>query len=106
MRTRAVLASALVGFLLVIINVYLALTVGFTETGNLLCATLAFALGHLFRRPLRAEESYLAQAFASCAGVCTNVIGASTLLPILVTGGAKVSGWLIIPWGAALGILG
>jgi len=106
MRTRAILLSVVVGFLLVIINVYLALTVGFTETGNLLTATLAFALGHLFRRPLRAEESYLAQAFASCAGACTTITGVSTLLPILVTGGANVSGWLIVPWAAALGILG
>src|SRR5215475_5918074 len=106
MRARTILVSVVVGFLLVIINVYLALTVGFTETGNLLTATLAFALGHLIRKPLHAEESYLSQAFASSAGASTTITGASTILPVLLLGGASINGVLVIPWAAALGILG
>ncbi|HKA88653.1 MAG TPA: OPT/YSL family transporter [Haliangiales bacterium] len=106
MRPRAVLVAAIVGAVLVSANVYLALTVGFTETGNLLTATMAVALARLARRPLAPEETFLAQAFASCAGMCTAASGLSSVVPALAAAGQAPSGWAIVPFGAAVGTLG
>src|SRR5262249_38616652 len=92
-RPRAVLVAAIVGAVLVSANVYRALPVGFTETATLLTATMAVALARLARRPLAPEETFLAQAFASCAGMCTAASGLSSVVPALAAAGQAPSGW-------------
>jgi uncharacterized oligopeptide transporter (OPT) family protein len=101
-----VVLAALVAAVLVSANMYLALTVGFTETGNLLTATMAVALARLVRRPLVPEETFLAQAFASSAGIFTAATGLSSVVPALAAEGHAPGGWLIVPFGAAVGTLG
>lgn len=106
---RSLVAGLLVGVLLCATTLFVGLKVGFTDSGNVTAAILAFALGRTLlrgRSPYSIHENQISHSLAACMGGAPIAVGLLTIFPGLSLLDIAWSPWLVALWGCALALVG
>jgi uncharacterized oligopeptide transporter (OPT) family protein len=107
---RALVTGCGIGALLAVVNTYAGLKTGFCDTGNIIAATLGFALfaslGRLLRVPYSPLENNVTVSAAISVSAMPATAGLLGAIPGLTLMGQHVSGWAIAAWGLVLALLG
>lgn len=110
LTARALAVGLAIGVLLAVGNVYMGLKTGWWDSGSITASILAFPLLSAWARlrggraaPL---ETNLAQTTAAAVGAAPAAAGLAGAVPALALLGAAPPGWLVAPWGLAVGTLG
>ncbi len=110
LTARALVAGALVGLLLAVVNVYMGLKTGWWDSGSITASILGFALLSFAARrsgvPPDARETNVVQTLAASVGAMPAAAGLLGPLPALALMRREPPGWLIGALGLALGALG
>lgn len=106
---RSLVAGLLVGVLLCATTLFVGLKVGFTDSGNVTAAILAFALGRTLlrgRSHYTIHENQISHSLAACMGGAPIAVGLLTIFPGLSLLDVAWSPWLVAIWGCALALVG
>ena len=108
LTARAVAIGAVLGSIVIVINIYFGLQTGWTIGGSLIAAILSFALFSMLRpkRPFTVLETNIAQTTASAAGSMVAAAGLVAPIPAIQLMGKPLSGWEMALWAGSVAWIG